>query len=95
MEPIKNSIQALMRSLKNKSKGIGGEPPEKLLQQVFSRKEAAHVKFGYLKKNIIGIKVDSATWHYYLNLKKEQLLAQLRAKKLDIKDIHFYIGDVG
>ena len=93
MEAIKDTLQNLMRTLKNKKK-LSKDDPQALLPKVLSKKELGHIKFNYFKKGILGISVDSSSWAYHLNLKKEGLLAKLGKKLSGLKDIRFQLGEI-
>jgi hypothetical protein len=94
MEAIKDTIKNVLGSLAAKQGASGGDSPEAMLKKVFSKQEAGHVRFGYLKKGILGLVVDSSTWLYYLNLQKASLLAKLRKESHAVKDIRFSVGEM-
>lgn len=94
MEVIKDTIQNVMQALEAKKKGSSEEDPEKLLKQALSKKEQKHIKFNYFKKGILGINVDSSTWFYQLNLKKQDLLTRLNKKSAGVRDIRFRLGEI-
>lgn len=91
---IKDALSQVMRRLENKQGQASALDPQVWIGEVFNKKEAMHVKFGYLKKGVLGLVVDSSAWIYALNLKKEGLVADLRKKNAQIKEIHFRLGDV-
>ncbi len=92
MEAIKKTIQNVMRTWEKKK--TSPYNPEALLKKVFSVQELKHLKFNYLRKGILGIKVESSSWLYHLSLKKEDFIQKLRQKTPEIKDIRFHIGEV-
>lgn len=94
MEPIKDTIELVIRDLLTKKTGIANEGPEAWLRKVLTKKELGHIKFHYLRKGILGLSVDSSAWLYSLNLKKEVLLAKLNKCSQAIKEIRFSIGDL-
>jgi len=94
MEPIKDTVMVLMENLQGKRKSPSGDSPAGLLKRAFSHKELKHLSFSALKKGTLHIKVDSATWLYYLNLRKQLLLDKLAGQSAGVKDIHFSIGDI-
>lgn len=94
METIKDILKTLLKDLKVKEKAAWRNNPEALLKKAFSKKEQQHIKFNYFKKDIIGLKVDSSTWQYILNLQKEDLLTKLRKISPTIKDIRFRLGEI-
>lgn len=83
-----------MEDLKAKKRKPNKFNPEALLKKFFSKKEWRHIKFNYLRRGIIGIKVNSSTRLYALSLQKEDLLNKLRKKSPGIKDIRFRLGEI-
>lgn len=93
MEVIRDIIQGLFETWeKKKSQPI--DEPKVILKNILTKQEKQHAQFGYFRKGVLGISVDSSVWLYQLNLKKESLLAKLRESFSDIKDIHLYLGEV-
>jgi hypothetical protein len=95
MEAIKDTLQNVMRAWEKKIR----EPtlqdnPELLLKKFLTKKELGHIKFRYFRKGILTFNVDSSSWLYYFNLKKDNLLARLQKQSDSIKNIRFYIGEV-
>lgn len=93
MESIKDTVKNVMQALDTQKKGFSRDDPEMLLQKTLDKKELKHIKFVYFKKGVLGVNVDSSTWFYHLNLKKEDLLAKLGKKSNSIKDIRFRLGE--
>jgi len=95
MESIKDTINNVIKDLQEQRKKASDKnSPEKIFKKNLSKKELAHVKFNYFRKGVLGVKVDSSSWLYYLSLQKEAFLDKLRGNLKEIKDIHFSIGDV-
>lgn len=95
MEAIKETVNNVIKNLQKRQKKVPGKnSPEQALKKILSKKEQAHAEFNYFRKGALGVKVDSSTWLYYLNLQKGILLDKLRRSLKDIKEIHFSIGDV-
>ena len=94
MDRIKNIVKLVMPALENRKEKAVKENPEIILAEVLSKKEARHAAFSYFRNGTLGLKVDSSTWLYYLNLKKTELLAALSQKLPSIKDIRFCIGEI-
>ena len=94
MEQIKDTIASVIGNLVAKKQGEVGGGPEGLLKKALTKKELGHIKFNYFKKGVININVDSSSWLYSLNLKKEELLEKLGKESSKIKDIRFRIGEV-
>jgi hypothetical protein len=96
MEQIKGTVEALLAQLKEKNRKneFPKGSPEELLKQVFSRKEQQHIRFWYFRGGNLGIQVESSSWMYYFNIKKEKLLASVRKVSPSVKDIRFSIGEI-
>jgi len=94
MEPIKDTIETVIKDLQDKRQKPSSDSPAGLLKNTFSNKELKHLQFSAIKKGILNIKVDSSAWLYYLNLKKKSLLTKCAEKSPEIKDIRFSIGDI-
>lgn len=92
MEAIRDTIKNVMQEWK----GRKGSPhnPEALLKKVFTVREMKHIRFHYLRKGTLGIKVESSSWLYHLSLKKQDLLEKMRLRSPEIKDLRFSIGEV-
>ena len=91
---IKDTINNVIRSLETKKEGPGRDNLYGWMQEVFSKKELKHIEFDYFHRGILGIIVDSSTWLYHLNLKKEALLLQLNKRDALVKNIRFRLGGV-
>ncbi len=94
MEQIKDVIEDVIRNLTAKKLGENETDPQEWLKKTLTKKELGHIKFHYLRKGVLGIRVDSSAWMYSLSLKKEQLLRKIKEYNPAIKEIHFSIGDV-
>lgn len=92
MDTLKEVIKEVMQGLKTHQPAQ--ENLEGALKKSLSRRNLGHVKFRYFRRGILGIAVDSSAWLYQLNLEKEKLLAKLRKKSPQIKDVRFYIGEI-
>ncbi|MBI4706751.1 MAG: DUF721 domain-containing protein [Candidatus Omnitrophica bacterium] len=64
------------------------------LKKVLTKSEMEHIKINYFKNGSLHLFVDSSSWLYSLNLKKETILKQLQRENKNIKDLKFRIGDV-
>jgi hypothetical protein len=89
MEPIKNTISLVLGELQKKSEASLKDNPENLLKKFLSKKEQNHVKILYFKKGVLVLGVDSSTWMYYMNLKKEKLFASMVEESPSLKNIRF------
>jgi len=94
MEKIKDTIELVIQDLLSKKSGLNDEGPQAWIRKVLTKKELGHIKLQYFRKGILGLSVDSSSWMYSLNLKKEALLSKLKKCSQDIKDIRFNIGDL-
>ncbi|MCM8797051.1 MAG: hypothetical protein NC923_04145 [Candidatus Omnitrophica bacterium] len=94
MEKIQDTIVAVMQELRDKTRCPSEGNPEIWLKNTLTKKERRHIKFKYFKKGIIGVDVDSSSWLYNFNLKKEHLIERLRQKTDKIKDIYFRLGEI-
>lgn len=94
MEKIKDTLKTVLQVLASR-KGFSRDHPQALLEKTLNKKELIHTKVSYFKKGVLGLSVDSSSWCYHLNLKKEALLAKLGKKSRgSIKDIHLHLGDI-
>lgn len=94
MEPIKDTINSLLKDLEKKKTSISGGSPEGLLKKVLTKRELEHIKFNYFKKGAMGLVVDSSSWLYYFNLQKEAMLKRMQDDLPGLKIIRFRIGEV-
>ncbi len=94
MQKIKDVVVGVMKSLAEKKEGQGVDHPQAWLKKVLTKRELAHIKFNYFKKGVLGLHVDSSSWLYSLNLKKTQLLKDLRSLSGSVKEIRFRLGEV-
>lgn len=94
METIKATLNSLLAAWQAKKKESKANKVEPLLKKALTKKEIKHIKFNYFRRGVLGLIVDSSGWLYHLNLKKYDLLLELREGSADIKDIRFRIGEV-
>ena len=94
MERISDTIQNVIQELTSKQSADPGDTPEAWLKKALTKRELGHIKFQYLRKGVLGLTVDSSSWLYSLNLKKEVLLNKLKASSSQIREIRFSIGDI-
>jgi len=94
MENIKETILAVMQELSDKKSAPDKNNPQAWLENILTKKELRHIKVNYFKRGVLGILVDSSTWLYQLNLKKEHLLESVRQDGHNAQDIRFYIGEI-
>jgi len=94
MEAIDKVVQAVLDDWRKQKDGSAGGAPEAALKKILTKQEVRHIKFNHSKEGVVSINVDSSSWLYSLNLKKEQLLAALKKESGGIKDIRFRIGEI-
>jgi len=94
IEPIKETIAGLMQDWAAQKKRAPPDDPWVLLKKALTKRELRHIKVSYFRKGILGLHVDSSSWLYSLNLRKQTLLSKLTAKSAGIKDIRFRIGEI-
>ena len=94
MEPLKNTLDTLMRGLLDKQAGPLDAHPEQWLKKALTNKELRHIKVKYFSKGVLGLSVDSSAWLYILNLKKEELLTKLKKESPRLKNINLRIGEI-
>ncbi|MFH1398446.1 MAG: hypothetical protein ABIH27_07860 [Candidatus Omnitrophota bacterium] len=95
MQTIKDTVQAVIKGLRDKNQKKAQDDPRAWLKKVLSKKELAHIGFRYFNKGILGLKVDSSSWLYYMSLHKEELLDKLKKNNITIKDVRFWMGEIG
>lgn len=94
MESIKSAVKDVMLVLESKKNNLGCCDFKNLLNKFLTKSENRHIKFNNFKRGIITISVDSSNWLYHLNLKKDELLNNVRKEVKELKDIRFYIGEI-
>jgi hypothetical protein len=94
MEIIKETILTVMQELSDKKSAPDKHNPQTWLENILTQKELRHIKVNYFKLGILVLLVDSSTWLYQLNLKKEHILESLRRNGHQVGDIRFYIGEI-
>ncbi len=94
MEEIRETIAHVIKSLEEKKNSSGGGDIEAALKKVLTKGEIKHIKIQYFRNGILGIAVDSSSWMYALNLRKQSLVAALNESSCAIKDVRFSIGAI-
>ncbi|MFA4889336.1 MAG: DciA family protein [Candidatus Omnitrophota bacterium] len=89
---MKDTIIKVIRDLSAK-KLQEDNTPEAWLKKTLTKKELKHIKVKYFRKGILGLNVDSSSWIYTLNLKKEALLKKFQQCCAALKDIRFTLGE--
>lgn len=94
-ENIGNIVDNVLSGIEKKGPG----KKEKILniwQKAAGEKAAAHSRPVNIKRKILTIEVDSSTWFYFLNMKKNRLLADINKKmgKDKVKDLRLRMGDI-
>lgn len=67
---------------------------EELLNKFLTKQEFKHIRINTFKKGILYITIDSSSWMYSINLKKGQLLEEIKKSLSDIKDVRFFLGEL-
>lgn len=94
VEPIKNTIEGLIKKLDLARNQPGKHNFDFLLKKHLTKVELKHIKFNYFKKGVLGISVDSSSWLYQLSLKKATLLEELqKSSGNEIRDLRLRLGD--
>lgn len=91
MDNLKIVVNGLMQELISKSAVLTDKNPQVWLKNILTKRELGHIKFKYFKKGILGVNVDSSSWIYKLNLRKQELLS---GSCKEVKEIRFYLGEV-
>ncbi|MFA5410714.1 MAG: DciA family protein [Candidatus Omnitrophota bacterium] len=94
MELIKDTVRNVIQSWQTRKPATPESDPGELLKKILTKKELGHIKVNYFKKGALYINVDSSTWLYHLNLRKEKILAKLRGNLSGLKEIRFFIGEI-
>jgi len=93
-EDIKNIINNVIKKIEKKGPGKK-EKIYKLWGDVAGEMAMAHSRPIGIKKGILTIEIDSSTWLYELNIRKNELLLGLKKEIEGLKDIRFKMGDIG
>jgi hypothetical protein len=92
METIKETISRLMHELGSRQKNSRSDEISAWLENALSTKERKHISSCSEHKGALRLKVDSSSWIYHLNLKKETLLNGIRQHLPHITEIRFSIS---
>jgi hypothetical protein len=93
MEKIKQTISRVMRELGGRQKNSRADEIGVWLEKALSAKERKHISSYSEYKGILRFRVDSSSWIYYLNLKKEAWLSGIRQSLPRIKEIRFSVSE--
>jgi hypothetical protein len=93
METIKETILRVMHELDTRLKNSHSDEIGAWLQKALSPKECKHISSYSEHKGVLRLKVDSSSWIYHLNLKKEVLLAGVRQCVARVKEIRFSVSE--
>lgn len=94
MEAIKKIAQEVLEGLRRQQGGSAAGGAEAALKKILTKQEAKHIKFNYSKGGVISVNVDSSSWLYNFNLKKEYILGALKKECAGLKSIRFRIGEI-
>jgi hypothetical protein len=92
METIKDALQSFMRTLQQRKKDSDGDHYV-ALKKVLTKKEFGHIKIHYFRQGILVVAVDSSSWLYHFNIKKQAVVQRLQGCRPVVKDIQFYLGE--
>ena len=94
MESIKTTVNAVLDHLHKH--GAGPAPgPDDWLDRVLTRQERRGVAVAYFRNGVLGLKVDSSSRLYHLNLRRQELKDKLAAFCKEIKEIRLSVGSIG
>lgn len=93
MEKIKETIYRVIQELDHKQKDSYPDAIGTWLASALSAKERRHISSYSQHKGILRLRVDSSSWIYHLNLKKEVLLGGIRQHLPQVKDIRFFVSE--
>jgi len=93
------NIGALVKQLLTDLEAKKGKPREygiieDLLNNCLTKQEFKHIRVNTFKKGTLRITVDSSSWLYSINLKKEQIFKAMKKDLTDIKEIRFSLGEI-
>ena len=94
MERLKNTLDAVMRSITAHKTTHAATAPEQWLKKALTKKELQHIKVRYFSKGILGLSVDSSAWLYILSLKKQEIVERLMQESPALKNITLRIGEI-
>jgi len=94
MELIKDTVQQVLKTLRAKDAFTDKCDPETVLKNILTKRELGHIKVKYFKSGILYLAVDSSSWLYNFNLKKQVLQDGLRAKIPVVKEVRLRLGEV-
>lgn len=94
-EDIKNILNKVIGKIEKQGPG----KKEKILNAwhgIVGDKASGHSRPVSIRRRILTIEVDSSTWFYALNLKKKDILKDMKSelKEYKIEDIRFRMGDI-
>lgn len=92
MDTIRQTVSAVMAQLTAEHGKAVEQGPAAWIKRLFSSQERRHVRFGYYRKAVLGLEVDSSSWLYHLNLRRQDLLAHLRQLAPEVKDLRLRLG---
>ncbi|MCU0666307.1 MAG: DUF721 domain-containing protein [Candidatus Omnitrophica bacterium] len=93
MERIDKTINAVLENLQNPKGKAAIDGPQEILKKILAKKACEHVQLYAFKNGTLFVKVDSASWLYYLKLEKDNLLAKIQKVMKEAKEIRFSLGE--
>jgi len=93
METIKETIYQVMHELDTLQKHSHSDEISAWLQKALSIRERKHIRSYSEYKGVLRLRVDSSSWLYHLNLKKEVLLTGVRQCLPRVQEIRFSVSE--
>jgi hypothetical protein len=94
MEPIRETLKIVMADLSGEKKFFAPDACEESLKKTLTKRELGHIRINYFKKGVLGLSVDSSSWLYAFNLKKEEILMKLKQENNAIQRIVLRLGEM-
>ena len=77
MEFIRTTIEKVISDWQDKQQEEKGDILTQGLKKILTKQERRHIRYHSLRNSRVILTIDSSTWLYTLNLKREQLLRNL------------------
>ncbi|RJO65432.1 MAG: DUF721 domain-containing protein [Candidatus Omnitrophota bacterium] len=92
MDAIKNTVQSLLSRWRSKQKPCK-DSYERYIKKILTNREIKHITLNNFKSGTLTLYIDSSSWLYHLQLKKDQLLKQIQVDCPEVRDIRFFLGE--
>jgi len=93
METIKETIHRVIHELDTLKKHSHSDEISAWLKKTLPARERKHICSCSEYKGVLRLRVDSSSWLYHLNLKKEVLLTGVRQSLPQVKEIRFSVSE--